>query len=196
MVKTIYKYDAEDYNNALAEAIKNIPEMEAPEWSFYVKSGVSKQRVPENEDFWYKRAASILRQVYIKGVIGVEKLRTRYGCRKDKGGKPDKFKKSSGKIIRTILMQAEVVGLVEKINIGNQHGRRLTQKGRDFLDSIEVKETKTKEPVSEIKEKPAKIIEEVPQGEVEETKIEKESEEVIETKQGEVENGKETQQEE
>jgi len=55
------------------------------------------------------------------------------------GGKPDRFFKSGGKAIRVILQQSELAGLVEKI-MRLQHGRRLTQAGRDFLDSIDVPE--------------------------------------------------------
>ncbi len=136
MTKTIFAQNPEKYIPALAEALKGVSEFEVPEWAMYVKSGPSRERPPMSEDFWYTRAASILRQLYIHGVIGVGKLRTRYGSRKDRGGKPDKFFKSGGKIIRVILQQAEAAGLVEKV-LRMQHGRRLTQAGRDFLDSID-----------------------------------------------------------
>jgi len=136
MAKTIFAQNPEKYIPALAEALKKIPEFEVPEWAMYVKTGVSKERPPMSEDFWYTRAASILRQLYIRGVVGVGKLRTKYGSRKDRGGRPDKFFKSAGKIIRVILQQAEAAGLVEKV-LRMQHGRRLTQAGRDFLDSID-----------------------------------------------------------
>ncbi len=136
MAKTIFAQNPEKYIPALAEALKAVPEFEVPEWAMYVKSGPSRERPPAMEDFWFTRSASILRQLYIHGVVGVGKLRTRYGSRKDRGGKPDKFFKSGGKIIRVILQQAEKAGLVEKV-LRMQHGRRLTQAGRDFLDSIE-----------------------------------------------------------
>ncbi len=136
MGKTIFVQNPEKYIPALAEALKKIPEFEVPEWAMYVKSGPSRERPPMSEDFWFTRAASILRQLYIRGVIGVGKMRTRYGSRKDRGGKPDKFFKSGGKIIRVILQQAEAAGLVEKV-LRLQHGRRLTQAGRDLLDSID-----------------------------------------------------------
>jgi len=136
MAKIIFAQNPEKYIPALAEALKKVPEFEVPDWAMYVKTGVSRERPPMMEDFWYTRAASILRQLYIRGVVGVGKLRTRYGSRKDRGGKPDKFFKSGGKIIRVILQQAEAAGLVEKI-LRRQHGRRLTQSGRDFLDSID-----------------------------------------------------------
>jgi len=137
MAKTIYSQDAGKYVLALAEKLKQVPEFEVPEWANYVKSGSSRERPPVQTDFWYVRAASILRQLYIKGVVGVGKLRTRYGSRKDRGTMPDEFRKGGGKIIRTILQQAEKAGLVEKVE-RLQFGRRLTQTGRDFLDSIEV----------------------------------------------------------
>jgi small subunit ribosomal protein S19e len=139
MAKKIFSQNAEEYVVLLAEALKKIPEFEVPEWSLYVKSGMSRERPPAHVDFWYIRAASILRQLYIKGVVGVGRLRTRYGTRKDRGGSPDKFRKSGGKIIRVILQQAEKAGFVEKLS-HLQHGRRLTAQGRDFLDSIETPE--------------------------------------------------------
>jgi small subunit ribosomal protein S19e len=148
MAKKIFSQDPETYVLALAEALKKVPEFEIPEWTFYVKSGSSRERPPVSDDFWYLRAASILRQLYIKGVVGVGRLRIRYGSRKDRGGKPDKFRKASGKIIRVILQQAEKAGFVEKLD-RLQHGRRLTEAGRDFLDSIEV-ETKKEFDLSDV----------------------------------------------
>ncbi len=139
MAREIFNKNPEKFIPALAEALKQFPEIVAPEWSKYVKSGVSKERVPSDPDFWYIRTASILRQLYIKGVVGVEKLRNRYGSKKCRGVKPSKHKKASGKLIRAILQQAEVAGLVEKLD-KVQFGRRLTQKGREFLDSIKVVE--------------------------------------------------------
>lgn len=139
MGKTIYVQDTSKFIAALAEALKKVPEFEVPEWVGFVKSGVSKSRPPVQDDFWYTRAASILRQLYIKGVVGVGKLRTRYGTKKDRGGRPDHFRKASGKIIRVLLQQAEAAGLVEKVD-KLQFGRRLTQTGRDLLDSIDVGE--------------------------------------------------------
>ena len=141
MAKTIFTKDPVKFIPALAEALKNMEEFVIPEWAHFVKSGVSRERPPVSDDFWYTRAASILRQLYIKGVVGVGKLRNKYGSRKDRGGKPDKFVKSGGKIIRVILQQAEAAGLVEKVS-RLQYGRRLTAAGRDLLDSIEVEEKK------------------------------------------------------
>jgi len=134
---SVYELKADEYNTQLAELLKKMPEFEIPEWSLYVKTGISKQRPPVEDDFWYKRAASILRQAYIRRVVGVGRLRTRYGSKLNRGVKPERFRKSSGKIIRTILQQAEAAGFLEKYNEpGKRAGRILTLKGKEFLDSV------------------------------------------------------------
>lgn len=132
---SVYDIPADEFNKKLAEALKQIPEFKMPEWASFVKTSVARARPPAETDFWYKRAASILRQLYIKGPVGVGRLRTRYGGRKNRGMKPEKFRKGSGKIIRFILQQAEKAGFVEKYK-GKKSGRQLTVKGKEFLDSI------------------------------------------------------------
>ncbi len=139
MGKEIFSQEPSKYIKELANLLKKIPEFQVPEWAEFVKTGTSKERPPVEDDFWYTRAASILRQLYIKGVIGVGKLRTKYGSRKNRGARPEEFRKAAGKNIRVILQQAEKAGLVEKVN-NAQHGRRLTQTGRDLLDSITINE--------------------------------------------------------
>jgi small subunit ribosomal protein S19e len=123
------------YNTLLAEALKKSNSFKKPEWAEFVKTSVHKQRPTSEPDFWEKRAASILRQIYIHGIVGVERLRTRYGGRKDRGMQPPEFRKGGGKIIRTILQQAEAAGLVEKVK-EKKSGRKLTDKGKQLLESF------------------------------------------------------------
>lgn len=110
--------------------------IKAPDWSIFVKTGVSKERPPEDPDWWYKRAASVLRSVYMKGPIGTNKLRTKYGSKKNRGNKPEKFFKGSGKILRTVLQQLESSGLVVQQQKGVHKGRVITPKGKSFLDKL------------------------------------------------------------
>ena len=135
-ITNIYEIPAQEFNNKLASELEKMPEFKMPEWAYYVKTGVAKVKPPMEENFWYKRAASILRQLYVHRLGGVGRLRVRYGSKKNRGMKPEKFMKSSGKIIRTILQQAESAGLVEKVQEGKRKGRRLTEKGKSFLGSI------------------------------------------------------------
>ena len=137
----VYELDAHEYNKKLADALKKIPEFKSPEWAEFVKSGPAKARPIEDSDFWYKRAASILRQIYKKKIVGVNRLRTKYGSKKNRGYKPEEFRKASGKIIRIILQQADVAGFTEiaKTIKGvreRKPGRQLTQTGKDFLEEI------------------------------------------------------------
>ncbi len=127
--------EAGKYNNLLAEALKKIEDFKAPEWVFLVKTGASRARPSIEPDFWHKRAAGILRQIYIRGVVGVERLRTRYGGRKDRGNQPAHFFKAGGKIIRTILQQAEKAGFIEKVK-EKKAGRKLTEKGKKFMEDL------------------------------------------------------------
>lgn len=133
--------DAQKYNELLAEALKKIPEFKQPEWVVYVKSGPAKERPIDIADFWHKRAASILRQIYRKNIVGVNRLRTKYGSRKNRGMKPERFRRSGGKIIRVILQQADAAGFTEiakKIKGVRERkpGRQLTEKGKKFLEAI------------------------------------------------------------
>ena len=140
-MSNIYEINSQEYNLKLAKALKKISEFKQPIWSQYVKSGPAKERPIEDPDFWHKRAASILRQIYKKKVLGVNRLRTKYGSKKNRGMKPEKFKKASGKIIRTILQQSDAAGFTEvakpiKGVRSKKPGRQLTQKGKEFLEGI------------------------------------------------------------
>ncbi|MCK5149730.1 40S ribosomal protein S19 [Candidatus Pacearchaeota archaeon] len=141
MENPVYELNAQEYNLKLAEALKQIPEFKKPEWSEFVKSGVAKERPIDDVDFWHKRAASILRQIYKKKIVGVNRLKTKYGSKQNRGFKPEIFRKASGKIIRTILQQADSAGITEiaedvKGVRSRKPGRQLTQKGKEILEEI------------------------------------------------------------
>ena len=138
---SIYELSAQEYNLKLADALKKIPEFKSPEWVEYVKSSPAKERPIDEPDFWYKRAASILRQIYKKNIVGVNRLRTKYGSKKDRGFQPETFRRAGGKIIRTILQQADKAGFTEIAKSvrgvrSRKPGRQLTQKGKEFLEEI------------------------------------------------------------
>ena len=137
----VYDIDVREYNLKLAEALKSLPEFQRPDWAAFVKSGPAKSRPIEDPDFWHKRAASILRQIYKKKIVGVSRLRTRYGSKKNRGVRPEEFMKSSGKIIRVILQQCDKAGLTEIAKTmkgikGKKPGRQLTEKGKKFMEAI------------------------------------------------------------
>jgi len=115
----------------VAVYLKENKVIEPPPWAPFVKTGVHKERPPQDPDWWYIRAAAIMRKLYIRGPIGVSRLRTLYGGRHRRGHRPPKFAKGSGAIIRKILQQLEGAGLVQK---ADKKGRILTPKGRELLE--------------------------------------------------------------
>lgn len=127
---TVFDVPADVLINHAAEELEKNDKINPPEWSNFVKTGVHKERKPENTSWWYVRCASILRRVYIDGPVGVISLKTFYGGKKDRGVTPEVFKKGSGSIVRGALHQLEDAGYVEKI----EGGRIITPQGRSFLD--------------------------------------------------------------
>lgn len=115
----------------VAAYLKDNKVIESPPWASFVKTGVHKERPPQDPDWWYIRAAAIMRKLYIRGPIGVSRLRKLYGGRHRRGQKPPKFARGSGAIIRKILQQLEAAGLVQKVD---KKGRTLTSKGRGLLE--------------------------------------------------------------
>ena len=108
--------------------------VEMPHWANFVKTGTSKERPPARQDWWYVRAAAILRTVYKLGPIGTEKLRTKYGGCKRRGHQPETFKRAGGSIIRKVLQQLETSNLIKKTEKGLHKGRVIAPKGKSLLD--------------------------------------------------------------
>ena len=118
----------------IGELSKHLKEhIRKPEWAEFVKTGVSREKPPVDPDWWYMRAASMLLKIEKLGPVGVSKLRTKYGGRKNRGVAPEHTFKGSGKIIRTILQQLEKEGLVKQDAKGVHKGRVLTPKARSLV---------------------------------------------------------------
>jgi len=165
---SIYNCDQSELVEKAGEELKKVQHVKAPVWAAFVKTGMHKQRPPAENDWWHIRAASVLRQIYKKGPIGVSKLRTSYGGKKDRGYKTEHFYKGSGSIIRKVLQQLESAGFVKKEEKSVHKGRVITAEGKKFLDNIaskisvviikpqQRKEEKAEEPKSEIREQDKK----------------------------------------
>ena len=113
----------------VSEKLKGV--VDKPAWVGLVKSGSHAERLPAEEDFWYKRCASLLWQAYSRGVVGVNKLRNHYGGSKNRGVKPSKHRRAGGSLVRKGFMALEKAGFMKK----EKTGRSLTGKGRKLLDN-------------------------------------------------------------
>ena len=138
----MYDADQTELIESLAEELKKVDTIKAPLWASFVKTGVHKERPPLREDWWYVRAASVLRKVRLLGPVGVQKLRTLYGGKQSRGYKSETFKKSSGNILRKILQQLEKSELIKKDKKGIHKGRVITPKGIKLIDNTAKKLSK------------------------------------------------------
>ena len=87
---------------------------------------------PQDPDWFYVRAASIARHVYMRKTVGVGRLRKVHGTAKNRGTRPSKHVDGSGSVDRKILQALEKIGVLEQDE--EQGGRRITQSGQRDLD--------------------------------------------------------------
>ncbi|MEK6839373.1 MAG: 30S ribosomal protein S19e [Nanoarchaeota archaeon] len=134
---TLYDIKPSEAIEKASELLKN--DIKVPQWANFVKTSSGKENPPEDSSWYYKRAASILRKVYVRGPIGTNKLRMLYGTKKNRGHAREQFRKGAGKIIRSILQQLEKAGYIKKEKKGAHLGRVITPKGKSFMDKIVLK---------------------------------------------------------
>lgn len=129
---SVKEVPAQQFVEKLKEELKKSEKIKPPEWMKFAKSGPHRERPPLQQDFWYIRAASLMRRVSIEGNVGVERLRTYYGGKKRRGYKPAISKRAGGGIIRKLFQQLETAGYVTK----DKKGRKLTPAGQKLLAQV------------------------------------------------------------
>ena len=131
---TPHDVPASKFIERLSKYLKeNVEEVHPPAWASAAKTGVQSEKPPQNPNWWYVRAASVLRKVYIHGPIGLERLRADYGGNKGFRVKPEHAAKAGGSSIRKTLQQLEAAGLVQTVTT---KGRRMSPKGRKLLQEV------------------------------------------------------------
>jgi len=118
---------------AYAEHLKNSDKFELPVWADVVKTAVFKELAPYGEDWYYIRAASIARKIYLRPGTGVGALQKWYGGSYRRGARTEHFRKANSGVIRSVLIQLEEMKVIEKLPSG---GRRMTRVGQQDLDRI------------------------------------------------------------
>jgi small subunit ribosomal protein S19e len=118
--------------NAIAEKLRDYPEIIAPEGSEFWKTAFFKEIAPVDvENFWHIRCASLLRKVKKLGPVGVNRLRKQYGGKNRKGSGLNHSAKGAGKIIRVALQQLEKAKLIKRTN---KEGRIVSSEGTSLLE--------------------------------------------------------------
>jgi len=116
---------------AAAAKLEKVEGLKAPEWVGMVKSGASRERLPQDGKFWYMRCASILYQAYCHSPVGVSSLQTHYGGRQKRGVARERFHRAGGNMIRKALQAMEKTSLLTKKKVG----RYIAPKGQQLLDA-------------------------------------------------------------
>jgi small subunit ribosomal protein S19e len=129
---TVYDVPADHIIRRVAEELKKRKEVAPPEWAAFAKTGVHKEMPPEDPDWWFIRAAAVLRRVYVDGPLGVERMRSFYGGKKNRGSRPNAFRKGSGSVLRKSLQQLEAAGLI----VHDKTGRKVSPAGMSFMDNL------------------------------------------------------------
>ena len=117
---------------ALAEQMKDVAGVEEPDWARWVKTGSHAERPPADSKWWFTRAASLMRKLYLHGPVGLGDLKRAYGGSKALKYYPKHHRDAGGSNIRRILKQLEQAELVSK----TPRGRILTSKGHAMLDKV------------------------------------------------------------
>jgi small subunit ribosomal protein S19e len=116
-----------------ADFLKKSGKMQVPEWADLIKLSRFNEQGPHNPDWFFVRAASVARHLYIRAPAGVGAFTKIYGARKRNGSAPSHFMRSSQSVSRRVLQSLEEMALVEKDANG---GRKLTSQGRRDMDRI------------------------------------------------------------
>ena len=130
---TVYDVPAEKLILKVSEKLEENDKIVPPEWAEFAKTGIHTERAPVQQDWWYTRAASIMRKLYVKGPMGTSKLAGEYGGFNDRGCKPNKAVKGSRNIVRKCLIQLQDAGLLEATQ--DKQGRKISPAGQKLLDN-------------------------------------------------------------
>ena len=130
---TVYEVPADQLLKRLTDQLRRQPQVSPPQWAMFAKTGAHADRPPQDRDWWYLRAASVLRKLYLHPPLSLNDLKSEYGGTRDLGHRPRHHHGGGGSSVRKILKQLEEAGLVAK---KGREGRILTPKGMSLLDKI------------------------------------------------------------
>ncbi len=100
-----------------------------------VKTGVFKELAPSGDDWYYIRAASIARRVYLRPGTGVGALQKWYGGNYRRGTRTEQYRVANSGIIRSVLKGLTEMKVLEPLEKGKK-GRFVTRVGQQDLDRI------------------------------------------------------------
>lgn len=134
-VNSVRDVPADAFIKAYAKHLKRVGKLQVPEWTTISKTASFKETQPEDPDWYYVRAAAILRKVYLQGTVGIGALSRHFSAGQKRGVRPTRHAKPSGHVLRSILQQLEQLDLLKKNPRG---GRSVTPAGQKDADRVAV----------------------------------------------------------
>lgn len=126
--------EAQKFIDAYSGFLKRQGKLPIPAWVDTVKTSKGKELPPQNIDWFYVRAASVARHIYLRKTVGVGSLRKVHGGQKNRGFAPSHHVDASGSVDRKVLQALEKIGVLEIDE--EKGGRRISQTGQRDLDRI------------------------------------------------------------
>ncbi|KAF4011079.1 hypothetical protein G4228_002512 [Cervus hanglu yarkandensis] len=111
---TVKDVNQQEFVRALAAFLKKSGKLKVPEWVDTVKLAKHKELAPYDENWFYTRAASTARHLYLRGGAGVGSMTKIYGGRQRNGVMPSHFSRGSKSVARRVLQALEGLKMVEK----------------------------------------------------------------------------------
>jgi len=125
----LYTVEAGKAIRLIGDRLKEDSRFSIPEWYGRVKGGPANERLPDSPDQWYSRVASVFRTVALRGPIGTQRLRHKYGGRQEHTRGRAHHKKAGGKSIRLAMQKLQEAGYVKN----DPRGRVATAAGKAFI---------------------------------------------------------------
>ncbi|XP_043993532.1 40S ribosomal protein S19 isoform X1 [Gambusia affinis] len=111
---TVKDVNQQEFVKALSAFLKKSGKLKVPEWVDTVKLARHKELAPCDDNWFYTRAASTARHLYLRGGVGVGAMIKIYGGRQRNGVCPAHFSVGSRNVARKVLQALEGLKMVEK----------------------------------------------------------------------------------
>eukprot|EP00759_Apiculatamorpha_spiralis_P007309 PhF_6_TR14306/c0_g1_i1/m.22975/K02966/RP-S19e, RPS19; small subunit ribosomal protein S19e len=127
--------DADQWIKGFAAHLKQQGQLDVPEFVDFAKTGISRVLSPQNPDWYYVKAAAVLRRVYLRPFTGIGGLR-RVFAKTWGRSRPQHLVLAAGGVTRKVLQSLEKLNLLTKSEDG---GRVITKSARRDCDRIAMK---------------------------------------------------------
>ncbi|TNJ26500.1 Ribosomal protein S19e [Giardia muris] len=106
-VTSVMRVPADRFIAAFAAHLKNEGTIKVPNFANFVKTGCSRKNAPACADWFYIKAASVMRHFYVSGTtpLGVSTLAGKYSHPASGRSTPHHTRDASRKVIRSIVQQ-------------------------------------------------------------------------------------------